>query len=144
MSASLIAITDRQPREQDTVSYWRRRARKAENLLREVLPSDLTDNQRAPALGTTHGNTGQRLRDPHGLSDCEREIATWSAAGPRSEGREMMHTLFGPTGGDERGDQPVKLPHPAFAREDGCFCCGPRLQFYRQHCSIQWFMGKMT
>ena len=93
MPASLVSITDRQPREQDTVSYWRRRARKAENLLREVLPSDLTDDQRARVLGTLHGNPGQRLRNDHGLSDCEQQIlehyrATDAAA------RQLIRTLF--------------------------------------------------
>jgi hypothetical protein len=95
MPASLVSITDHQPREQDTVSYWRRRARKAENLLRELLSfsEDLTDEQRAHVLGTLYGNTGQRRRNDGGLSDHEQRIVDQYRA-MDADDRQLHRLLF--------------------------------------------------
>lgn len=95
MPASLVSVTDHQPRELHTVSYWRRRTLKAENLLCALLGSGtkLTDDQRARMLGTLHGHTGQRLKNEHGLSDCEQEIVDHYRATDQ-KGREMLRTLL--------------------------------------------------
>jgi hypothetical protein len=73
-----------------TELYWERRTRKAERLLRDLLDTNLTAEQRANVLLALHVD---RRRDRSLLSAYEQRLIAWYRS-TDAAGAQMIRTLF--------------------------------------------------